>query len=202
MLYEHNKDNLRRAIKQLPEYTPPPSLWDQIADGLEEEGDDQAPLKEAVGRLPGYTPPVSVWNKLSRQLDEDQSRKRLRVLRRRQVLQWAAVAAVVLSAVAWLMYEPGPKVRLQYAQETLQEFKLEVDWNTDEGTFAQLEDVLAGVNNPEINKLRMEYEELCTAHQDVEAMLVSYGQDPQLIRQMADIERERSDIYRQIIEQI
>ena len=48
----------------------------------------------------------------------------------------------------------------------------------------------------------MEYEELSTAHQDVEAMLVSYGQDPKLIRQMADIERERSDIYRQIIEQI
>lgn len=202
MMYEHNKDSLRRAIEQLKEHTPPADLWSKIAEGLEEEDDKQQPLKEAVQRLPAYTPPVNVWNKLSKQLDEDTSKRRLRVVRRRQILGWAAAAAVVLSAVAWLMHEPGPSVRLQYAQETMQEFNLQVDWNSDEGTFAQLEEILSGVNDPEINKLRLEYEELSTAHHDVEAMLVSYGQDPQLVRQMADIERERTDIYRQIIEQI
>lgn len=51
------------------------------------------------------------------------------------------------------MYELGLKVCLQYVQEILQEFKLEVDWNMDEGIFVQLEDVLVGVNNFEINKL-------------------------------------------------
>lgn len=202
MMFEHNKDKLRKALDQMPSYVPPSGIWDKIADGLEQEGDSEEVLKEAVDKLPSHIPPVGVWNRLTKMLDEDDSRKRLRVLRRRQVLGWAAVVALALSTAAWLFYEPGPKVQMQYAQETVQEFKLSVDWNSDEGTFAQLEDMLSGVNDPVINKLRLEYEELSTAHQDVEAMLVSYGQDPQLIRQMADIERERTDIYRQIIEQI
>ncbi len=202
MMFEHNKDILRKALDQMPSYVPPEELWDNIADGLEQEGDSEEVLKEAVGKLPAHIPPVGVWNRLTKMLDDDDSRRKLRVVRRRQVLGWAAVGALLLSTAAWLFYEPGPTVHMQYAQETVQEFKLEMDWNSDESTFAQLEDILSGVNDPTINKLRLEYEELSTAHQDVEAMLVSYGQDPQLIRQMADIERERTDIYRQIIEQI
>lgn len=201
-MFEHNKDNLQKALGQLKSYDPPKGLWDSIADGLGQEEDTEEVLQEAVGKLPGYIPPVGVWNRLTKKLDEDDSRRKLRVVRRRQILGWAAVGALLLTTAAWLYHEPAPKVHMQYAQETVQEFRLNVDWNADESTFAQLEDMLAGVNDPAINKLRLEYEELSTAHQDVEAMLVSYGQDPQLIRQMADIERERTDIYRQIIEQI
>lgn len=202
MLYEHNKDNLERALEQMRTYEPPLGLWDQISAGMEEAGQDQQVLNEAVDRLPSYTPPVGVWNRLTRVLDQDTNRQKLQVVRRRQFMAWAAVVALLISATAWLWYEPGPKVSLQYAQETVKEFSAAQDWNLDEPTFAKMEDLLSGVNDPEINQLRLEYEELSTAHQDVEAMLVSYGQDPQLIRQMADIERERTDIYRQIIEQI
>ena len=202
MLYEHNKDKLQEALQQMRSFSPPDGLWDKISAGMEEPDEDQQALNEAVDRLPAYTPPVSVWNRLTRVLDQDADRRKLRVVRRRQMMAWAAVVALLISATAWLWYEPGPKVSLQYAQETVQEFSATQDWNLDEPTFAKLEEVLAGVNDPAINKLRLEYEELSTAHQDVEAMLVSYGQDPQLIRQMADIERERTDIYRQIIEQI
>ncbi len=202
MLHEHNKDKLKEALQQMRSFSPPDGLWEKISAGMEESSEDQQVLNEAVDRLPGYTPPVSVWNRLTRVLDQDADQRKLRVLRRRQVLAWAAVVALLISATAWLWYEPGPKVSLQYAQETVQEFKAAQDWNADEPTFAKLEEVLAEVNDPTINKLRLEYEELSTAHQDVEAMLVSYGQDPQLIRQMAEIERERTDIYRQIIEQI
>ena len=114
----------------------------------------------------------------------------------------AAAIALVISASVWVFREPPPKVTLKYGEETLQQFSLDIDWNLDEDIFVQLEAYLDQTNDPTINKLRMEYEELSSAHGEVEGMLRSYGQDPQLVRQMADIERERTDIYRQIIELI
>ncbi|WP_020534317.1 hypothetical protein [Lewinella cohaerens] len=201
--FEKNRDSLKKALGQMPSFDPPAGLWDQIQSEL---ATPHAPVEEAlhdaVQHLPGYAPPVTVWNKLARQLDTDHQTRQLRVVRRRQVLQWAAAVALLLMAGYGIMREPGPKVKLQYAQETVQQFQAELDWNTDENIFAQLEQELVQVNDPAINKLRFEYEELSSAHEDVTAMLRSYGRDPQLIRQMADIERERSDIYRQIIEAI
>ena len=201
--FEKNRDNLKKALDQLPAYDPPAGLWDQIQSDLTKPNvPNEEVLHEAVEHLPAYTPPVSVWNTLARQLDTDQQVRKLRVVRQRQVLQWAAAVAFLLVAGYAILREPGPKVKLQYAQETVQQFQVDIDWNSDESIFAQLEDQLVQVNDPAINKLRFEYEELSSAHEDVSAMLKSYGRDPQLIRQMADIERERSDIYRQIIEAI
>jgi hypothetical protein len=48
--------------------------------------------------------------------------------------------------------------------------------------------------------LHLELSELNGAREEVKTMLQSYGQDPQLVNQLSDIERTRSDIYRQIIE--
>jgi hypothetical protein len=201
--FEKNRDNLKKALDQLPAYDPPAELWDQIQSELSTPYvPAEEVLHEAIQYLPAYAPPVTVWNKLARQLDTDQQVHQLRVVRQRQVLQWAAAVAFLLVAGYAILREPGPKVELQYAQETVQQFQVDIDWDSDESIFAQLEDQLVQVDDPAINKLRFEYEELSSAHEDVSTMLKSYGRDPQLIRQMADIERERSDIYRQIIEAI
>ncbi|WP_367388846.1 hypothetical protein [Lewinella sp. LCG006] len=201
--FEKNRDSLKKALDQLPSFDPPAGIWDQIESDLNKPYvPDEGVLHEAIQQLPAYTPPVTVWNKLAQQLDTEHQVRQLRVVRQRQVLQWAAAIALLLMAGYAILREPGPKVQLQYAQETVQQFQTDIDWNADESIFSQLEDQLVQVNDPAINKLRFEYEELSTAHEDVAAMLKSYGRDPQLIRQMADIERERSDIYRQIIEAI
>jgi hypothetical protein len=201
--FEKNRNSLKHALRQLPSYDPPANAWEQLLPRIEEEPlPDEAPLQEALGQLPAHTPPAAVWNQLNRTLDEERTHRRAQLAVRRR---WYAVAAsvVLLATVAYGVFrEPPPKVSLQYSQETLQQFKVDIDWNADESTFDQLEAQLASINDPVVNKLRLEYEELMAAHLDVEAMIKSYGQDPQLIRQMADIERERTDIYRQIIELI
>lgn len=202
--FEKNRDSLKKALKQLPSYDPPAGSWDRIEDELSASASEpeEVVLHEAVQHLPAYAPPVSVWNKLTKQLDEDRQTRRLRVVRRRQFVQWAAAVALLVVSAYVVLREPGPKVKMVYDQETVQQFEPAIDWNGEESIFAQLEQRLGQVDDPAINNLRFEYEELSTAHQDVAAMLKSYGRDPQLIRQMADIERERSDIYRQIIEAI
>ena len=51
-----------------------------------------------------------------------------------------------------------------------------------------------------LNNLGQELDELTSAREEVKAMLVAYGEDPTVIvRQLADIERERDDVYRRII---
>lgn len=202
--FEHNRESLKKALEQLQSYDPPTGSWDQIQSKLSEETSEQEEevLREAVQHLPAYTPPVSVWNKLTKQLDGDRQVRHLRVVRRRQVLQWAAAVVLLVLSAYFVIREPGPNVKLLYDEVVVQAFEPAVDWNGEENIFAQLEQQLGQVNNPDLNQLRFEYEELSTAHQDVAAILKSYGRDPQLIRQMADIERERSDIYRRIIEAI
>ncbi|PSR13933.1 MAG: hypothetical protein DA408_04095 [Bacteroidetes bacterium] len=201
--FEKNRNSLKRALGQLPSYDPPAHAWEQLLPRIGEEPlPDEAPLQEAIGQLPAHTPPAAVWNHLNKTLDEEKSTRHTRLTVRRRGFAIAASLALLTTVAYWVFREPPPKVSLQYSQEILQQFKLDIDWNADQSTFDRLEEELASINDPVVNKLRLEYEELMAAHLDVEAMLKSYGQDPQLIRQMADIERERTDIYRQIIELI
>jgi hypothetical protein len=202
--FEKNRNSLKDALGRMRSYDPPPGLWSKLEDSLDEPvlAEDDTPLEQAISQLPGHTPPPEVWNKLNSELDKSQTAKRIRLKQRRQWLAMAATIALLVSAAVWTFREPPPKVTVQYGEETLQQFSLDIDWNLDEDIFVQLEAYLEQTNNPTVNKLRMEYEELSSAHSDVEDMLRSYGQDPQLVRQMADIERERTDIYRQIIELI
>lgn len=201
MSLEHNRDSLKKALEQLRSYDPPAHNWEQIQESLSQPtAQDEHVLQEAVQHLPGYTPPTSVWNHLSKELDQVRTTKHLRAVRRRQILQWAAAVAFLLATTYVVLREPGPSVTKVYGEETVLQFTPDIDWNTEQPLFAQLEEQLNNIDDPALNQLRFEYEELSEAHEDVTAMLKSYGRDPQLIRQMADIERERSDIYRQIIE--
>jgi hypothetical protein len=201
---EKNRKSLKDALQRMRSYDPPSSSWSRLEGRLDEPlpVEDETPLERALVQLPGHTPPPDVWNKLNSELDKNQTAKRIRLKQRKQWLALAATLALVVSAAVWVFREPPPKVTLQYGEETLQQFSLDIDWNLDEDIFVQLEAYLDQTNDPTVNKLRVEYEELSSAHSDVEKMLRSYGQDPQLVRQMAEIERERTDIYRQIIELI
>lgn len=197
--FEKNRNSLRQALQQLPSYTPPADMWERVVDNIDRPVVDESPLVEAVRSLPGHTPPSGVWNALARHLDDERGAKIRQLRTRRQWMTAAAAVALVLGVAWWVFREPPPKISIQYAQETVQQFQLDIDWDADTDIFAQLEQQLSSVNNPTVNKLKVEYEELSLARKDVESMLKSYGQDPQLVRKMADIERERTDIYRQII---
>jgi hypothetical protein len=201
MSLEHNRDSLKKALQQLRSYDPPAHNWARIGKSLSQPvAQDEQVLQDAVHQLSAYTPPTKVWNHLSKELDEVRTHKHSRVVRRRQILQWAAALALLLSTTYIAMREPGPSVTTIYGEETVLQFTPDIDWDGEQALFAQLEEQLENIDDPFLNRLRFEYEELSEAYESVTAMLKSYGHDPQLIRQMADIERERSDIYRQIIE--
>ena len=195
---EKNRDTLRNALRSLPSYEPPADLWDKIDAELSSPANSEIPQLQ---ELPTYAPPASVWNRLSKQLDGEP-----KVGRRRLSVVWvsgiAATLALLIIAGVSLIREPAPKITKHYSQETIAQFAVDVDWTADDESFDRLQEQLAQVNDPTLNNLKVELEELNSAREEVEAIMHTYGNDPKLVHQLGEIERVRSDIYRQIIELI
>ncbi len=205
---EKNREMLRGALSRLPQYAPPAGLWAGVRRQLE---------PGLADRLPSYQPPPEVWNELSAHLQmqqegdgaqvralagKEQQSPRSRSLRRYRPLRWVAVAAgfllLLTAAYQLLADEAGPTVSYAYQREAAPTATAR-DWEDDESSFTAVLNELEHRNEPELNTLRMELDELTEASQEVKAMLVAYGDDPQVVRQLAAIERDRSDVYRRII---
>ncbi|MEM9929970.1 MAG: hypothetical protein AAF840_09140 [Bacteroidota bacterium] len=190
---EKNHERLREALNKLPGYDAPQSNWDGIAEGLTPTLSDQ---------LPSYTPPAGVWNNLSRELEVEataQTAKRRRLWPRAIA---GAAAALALLITLGLGLQNGiankQKVTVAYSQEAAPA-QHSIDWQEGEESFAFAIAEIEARNEPKLNNLRHELDELTEAREEIKIILAAYGEDPQVIRQLAKIERDRSDIYRRII---
>ena len=201
---EHNADNLRRALNRLPQYDAPAGNWAAIERQL------TPPLRD---RLPAHQPPATVWNAINAELTAGRAElsdgehapavvrtlpNRRRALRR--VLAYAAGLLLLLTAGFGLQdYLAGrAQVSVAYSREPAPS-PFTDDSELEESSFARAVAQIEARNEPTLNSLRLELDELTAAKREVKAMLVSYGNDPAVIRQLAEIERDRSDIYRRII---
>ena len=196
--FEKNRETLKKALRQLRSYDPPEHNWSELSVRLDEP--EQLELPD-VSELPTYAPPATVWNQLSKQLDDEKKLRRPK-LRVAWLSGIAATMAILIIAGVAITREPPAKVSKHYSQETVQQFAIEVDWTADDNSFERLEEQLVQINDPTINNLKVELQELNSARAEVEAIMHTYGNDPKLVSQLGEIERVRSDIYRQIIELI
>lgn len=202
---EKNRDTLRRALGQLPDYSPGEPLWSRLEGKLDQDrAADRDALQRGLTGLPAYSPPPKVWNQLSQALEQDQRRPGPARLRRLVIGLSSAAAVVLLCIFAYgrFLSDPPARVALRYSEETVARFAFEADWEREDDNFARLETQLVNVRNPQVNSLHEELTELTAARQEVVEMLRQYGQDPSLVRQLGEIERARSQVYRRIIEHI
>ena len=194
---EKNYQSLRDALDRLPEYAGPEDGWDKLQQDL---------TPSLAERLPSYQPPAGVWNALSHNLHQEAT-----VARNRPRLAWrknpivrltgmvAGFLLLLLAGVlAWDSVDQGSKVKYARSQE-VNTSSVVVDWEEEEQSFTQVMAEIEARNEPSLNTLALELDELTTAKEDIKAMLVAYGDDPKVIRQLAEIERDRSDVYRRII---
>lgn len=198
---EHNQDSLKRALGRLPQFDPPPRCWAGIEAGLDTgpagKG-EQPPLRRF---LPEYSPPASVWNQINQRLPRPRPTPTLR-LPRLPVALWRVAAAVALLIGSFAIvqaFNRGPEVSYSYRKETNFEPTLVADWHQEEPQFREMIALTADSENPKVNRLRAELEELTDARTDIETMLEEYGADPHLVRRLGEIERERSEVYRRLI---
>lgn len=209
MMKEENYDNLRRALDQLPDYTPPNLSWDRIDDGLNGEGimankvaGSAAKPDGVTKKLPSYSPPSTVWNQLNGELDRQRARRnKLKV-----VYRWSARAAaaivIFVAGYTFATFDQGPKVTYAFTEEEPSASLVNNDWNQEEESFQRVMDQLSAIDEPELNALRLELEELTQAKKEVEEMLLAYGNDRKVIHQLVEIENERSRVYRRAIAEI
>lgn len=190
---EKNHDKLRDALQKLPGYDAPEGMWGSIEEDLTPALSDQ---------LPSYQPPAGVWNSLSRKLEAEAVAPPAK-----QRKLWPRALAGVAAALALLVtvglglqsgISSKQKVTVAYSQEAAPALDA-IDWTEGEESFAYAIAEIEARNEPKLNNLRHEYDELTEAREEIKAILTSYGEDPQVIRQLARIERDRSDIYRRII---
>ena len=187
---ERNYDRLREALDRLPTYNSPAGdNWAEIARRL------SPPLKE---QLPTYAPPPAVWNAVSKELDAAPQAR----MRRLPIGRVLGIAATVLLLVVFGLFfvnrEQGPTVSYTYSQEA-RPAPATADWDDDEASFTRARQEVLARNEPRLNNLGHELDELTSAREEVKAMLTAYGEDPGVVRQLAEIERERDDVYRRII---
>jgi len=193
---EKNKNTLREALNHLPQHEAPANAWAGISQGLS---------PTLADKLPTYQPPAGVWNSLSRKLEAEATtapvakRRRLPV----RVLMGAAAAIALLLTVGLGLvsgFQHQQSVTYAYTQEPAPARSIEdTEQAEDEKSFQRAIAEIEARNEPRLNALRHEFDELTEAINEIKAVQVSYGDDPSIIRQLGEIERDRSDIHRRII---
>ncbi len=201
---ELNKNILDQAVRNLPEYTPPPEIWDRVeADLLVMDQEDT--IAETVGELPQYAPPAFVWNQIENQLNTAEKPKpvKARVIPlgiRRMIAVAAAMVGVVLTIV--FFNNNRSDTRITYSEEVIEEAVFVNDWDSDEEEF---EVVLAELDGsdyigqiPEVQHLKYELDELNEAKAEIELMMEQYGSDNDFIENMKEIELERTEVIKKL----
>lgn len=204
---EANHETLEEAVRQLPSYAPPPEVWANIEQALEIMTLER-PLHEAIGQLPAYRPPAHLWAAIEAGLAAEPAHRPGRM----RALRWASAAAaatVLLLTAYFLVPTPDSQLKLSYIRETADapaQGLYHNDWDADEASLQQLAEQYSkdpvAKQQPEYSSILAEWQDLNDAKAEVVSFMERYGKDGQIIRQLAEIERERSALARQMAIQI
>ena len=224
---EGSSQQLRDAIRQLPTHTPGDAVWVEIVRELERT-EAEAPLRRAIGRLPQYDPPGRVWSALDQEASLRETIDRLPTYEPSEMvwetieeqlpgtvktgitrfIYWrplmAAASVLLLVWVGWNRWnaETNERISTHYHTEVRDETLLDEDWNTAERMFVEVVQEVEAKSflamNSTIRELRSELQTLNAAKTEVEAAMERLGRDAAMIRQLASIEQQRSDVLKRM----
>lgn len=200
--------NLRNALQKLPQYAPPIDTWLDIERTLNQEQREQQKLSAALELLPTYTAPDFVWEQIAPQLPTP-TKQEAKVF---SIARWAAAAAMIgfISTIGlwWYSTRTTPdSIAYSYSTETVDESTLAMN-NTgdDEKAFAMVDEICQQQSficeQPNVKALKSQLDELNVAYSSLKEAIGSYGTDETLHQQLMAVEQERTEILKQIMEQI
>lgn len=201
---ELNHDTLQRAIRELPQYSPSEAVWASLEQALEAAQSETA-LQEAIHGLPTYAPKPDVWERIEQELEQP-VRKPLFVRRGVQLASAAVLAGAVLALVIWLNMSNDTRTqeKIVYAQAE-QAAAPNADWDADDALIANVAAAYAqraSFLQTEGRDLLSELEELNEAKAEIKTMMQRYGRDAQLIENIIEIERERTEVVKEMAQEI
>lgn len=200
---ELNNEILKKVISALPQYEAPGFIWEEIENSLVEKDQDDA-LKALIPTLSVFTPPESVWSGIESELKNSSTKTsgNIRILYLGKI---AAAASLVgfLFWFGWNQFTPSQKeYTMVYSQEEVAQFDYSLDTDEDEAAFtamlSQFESSVVAKQHEEYDVLIDEYQELKNAKDELVEMMENYGNDPDLIQQISNIEHERSRVIKKM----
>ena len=199
---EKNKETLKQAIQRLEPTSAPAFIWDEIAAELTESAQDQL-IQEAIPHLTRYEAPPMVWDSVARSLDEQEITK----VRKINWYYWTAAASVALILATTLWVSLGSEQPNYVATvETVDKNLLDNDWESDEAIFAEVmelhDDYLQVFDDVESRNWRAELVELNDARTELLGAMDLYGKDHELIRQLSNVERDRTEVIKKMATKI
>jgi len=199
-MQEHNHATLAKAIKELPAYAPPVSVWDRIEPELD--------LQEGIQNLPEHSPPAMVWEAIATELETQDTVSKVKQLNPRRAY-WAAAASVAVLLVAalylWPNFQKGENI---VYESTVVEgtFVFQANWDEDDQMLhlavEQYRNDPLAQQNEDYDQYLKEWEELNAAKAEIKTMMERYGKDSRLVRQLGSIERERTEVVKEMVVQI
>jgi cell division protein FtsB len=201
MSLEEQNSKLKQAIKALPQYEAPKMVWQGIHQQLASDEQDRL-IKEAIPFLNDYTAPVGVWQGIENTLVRTSQVKTLSTSKRRRSLMIAASILIVLALGYGLWPKSYSAASYTVSQEDIDPYLLDQDWDADELVFAQVvamyEEYSQTFNDQESTALKAELNELNEAKKELKTAIELYGNDHELIRQLAALERDRTQVIKQM----
>ncbi len=198
---ELNKDMLKLAINNLPQYEPPHTLWQSTNARL------------TLTELPIYDAPEFVWQNIENQLSETQNPKLLtqngQILRGGNFYKFAVAASVALMVGVgfWFFkFKNTHQNNIRVSTEIVDNQLIKNDFGSDDETFAMVEEfcktALPVCEQPDFKNLKAELDELNTAHTRLKNAIGDYAANPDLIDEITKIDNERTTVLRQLVEKI
>jgi len=192
MIPDQDKNNLAKAIKQLPSYKPREEVWDSI--------ERQLVLQRGIRRLPTYNPTEEIWQKIEVALPAKRFNIRWKLF---------SIAATILLVIGWnwWSYLAGQTVsNISYAEEVINPQLLVKDWEEEEVILNQIEAYCqiqkSACIDQEFKDLEMELQELTAAKTVLEEAINNYGKDLEIIAQLSKIELERTVLLKKMMSNI
>lgn len=199
---DKNKHILGEAIRRLPQHHPPVDLWDKIEGALEADQIDQQ-WRPKIKELPQYEAPAMIWEQIAHELPpEKPSIDRPNIITLWPRLAAAAAILVLLLAGGWWQFSDRENVNVTFSQELIQEESLRQDWDEDDADIESVMQLAANypLENPaDFERLKADLEELNAAKAELLELMKTYGKDPKVIREIGEIERQRSAVIKQVV---
>lgn len=204
---EKNTNNLKAALRALPTYTPDSSVWTGIEQELYRK-EEQEKLQLAIQELPEHTPPASLWSKIAKALPSAESSVNVRYIGRRTLTRAAAIAVLLVGSywvLSSLVFGSREMVTFTLAAEPYEMDQVIIDDAGDDSDERMIQEALTLFSKSlnarqggNYDLLISEWEELNTARTELQEIIEVYGDDPELIRELKDIELARSEIIRKM----
>ncbi len=193
-----SKDNLKKALKNLPVHKAPDRVWAKIDLELGHQ-DGDSPLNASLAKLPVYQPTEQVWENIAQELPGAKPWFKVH----RNVWGLAASFALLIGGLFWMNGSSEGKIEYAYSEEVLDErLQFEV-LEDDEATFAMIEEICELKSYlcdfSDFNNLRNELAELTEAKEELQFALSDYNTNPELMAELNDIEMERTVVFKRLL---